>query len=260
MSVAVAATAAAAALGVVGVTLATRQTPDQPQARAGKPPIGASIPSPAAGRIRAALRSWPDGSLEAMEALGREYPRDPVVQYYRGIALFWGGYLGDAEAALRDAKRVGRDTPWEIKADDLLHPDYQVGYPIFQPLQPNALLQKGERLQREGHQRSASRMFDRAARAEPENADAQVAAAVGKFDKDNLNASFSRLGPLTRRFPESQTVRFYLGLLLAWTGQRDAAVDQFRKSVSLEPDTALGRAASAFLARVAPARSDPTQK
>ncbi len=246
----VAATAAAAAVAVVGVTLATRQTPEQPQAQAGKPPLGQSIPTPAEARIRAAFNEWPDGSLETMEALGREYPRDPVVQLYRGIALLWGGYTSDAENVLQKAKRVGRDTVWEVRADDLLHPEYFAGYPVYQPLRPNALLQRGARLQQEGHQHSARRVFDRAARREPSSDEAQVAAAVARFDKDNLNASFSRLGPLTRKFPESQTVRFYLGLLLAWTGQRDASIAQFEKTVALGGGTELGRAGAQFLERV----------
>jgi tetratricopeptide (TPR) repeat protein len=260
VSLIVAAAAAAAATAVVGVTLATRQTPEQPQAQSGKPPLGQSIPSPAEARIRAAFRSWPKGSLETMEELGREYPRDPVVQLYRGIALLWAGYTGDAEDALRKAKSVGRDTPWEVRADDLLHQEYFPGYPVYQPLRPNALLERGARLQQEGHQHSAQRVFDRAARQAPDNDEAQVAAAVARFDKDNLNASFSRLGPLTRRFPESQTVRFYLGLLLAWTAQRDASIAQFEKTVTLGRETQLGQAAADFLVRVQAGGTDPTQK
>ena len=74
-----------------------------------------------------------------------------------------------------------------------------------------------------------------------------MAAAVGRFDEDDLSASFSRLGPLVKRFPQSQTVRYHLGLLLAWTGQRDEAVRQFRLARSLGPRTTLGRQAATFL-------------
>jgi hypothetical protein len=45
-------------------------------------------------------------------------------------------------------------------------------------------------------------------------------------------------------------VRYYLGYLLAWTGQRDAAVAQFRKAVALEPGSLLGRSAEDFLSRI----------
>ena len=121
---------------------------------------------------------------------------------------------------------------------------------MFQPIRPNRLLEEGSRLQAGGHQHSAERLYLRAAQAQPEDAEAQVAAAVGRFDKDNLVPAFSHLGPLTRRFPRSQAVRYYLGLLLAWTGQRDAAVAQFERTAALDRRSALGRNASDFLARL----------
>jgi hypothetical protein len=70
---------------------------------------------------------------------------------------------------------------------------------------------------------------------------------VGLFDMDNLSASFSKLGPLVRQFPKSQSVRYHLGLLLAWTGQRDQAITEFRLARSLGPKTALGKEANTFL-------------
>jgi tetratricopeptide (TPR) repeat protein len=186
-----------------------------------------------------------------MEALGRRYPRDAVVQFHLGIARLYAGYSADAVAALRTAKRVGRDTPYEIRADNLLHPQFfGPGYPVFQPMRPNALLARGVRFQQEGRQHSAERVYARAARLAPDDDEAQVAAAVGLFDMDRLALSFSRLGPLTKRFPRSQSVRFHLGLMLAWTGQRDAAVAQFRRARALGRTTALGREADAFLTRL----------
>jgi hypothetical protein len=62
-----------------------------------------------------------------------------------------------------------------------------------------------------------------------------------------LSASFSRLGPLVKRFPHSQSVRFHLGLLLAWTGQRTQAVKEFDLARSLNPRTRLGKEAATFL-------------
>src|SRR5262249_59597281 len=108
----------------------------------------------AASRIRTAFRDWPHGSLDTMQALGREYPRDPVVQLYVGIALLWSGYASDAVAALEAAKRVGKNTRWEIQADNLLHPQYFSDYPIFVPVGQNSLLARGSLLQRQGHQHS----------------------------------------------------------------------------------------------------------
>jgi predicted Zn-dependent protease len=121
-------------------------------------------------------------------------------------------------------------------------------------------LERGARLQAQGHQHSAERLYLRAARLAPRDDEAQVAAAVGRFDKDDLAASFSKLGPLTRRFPRSQVVRFYLGLLSAWTGQRDEAVTQFEKTVVLGPKTQLGRAAQTFIERVGAGGTGRTKK
>jgi hypothetical protein len=243
--------AAAAAAAVAGITLATRDSPEQPRARKSPPPFVFDGRSQFEAPIKAAFRAWPHGTLERMEELGKKHPRDAVVQFHLGLARLWSGYGAEAGAALRVAKRTGRDTPYEIRADNLLHPQYfGPGYPVFQPTTKNALLRRGAQLQSEGHQHSAERVYARAAREDPSNAEAQVAAAVGRFDMDDLAASFSRLGPLTRRFPRSQSVRFHLALMLAWTGQRAAAVTQFRLARSLGPRTQLGKEANAFLSRL----------
>jgi tetratricopeptide (TPR) repeat protein len=248
---AVAAASAAAATAVVGVTLATRQHPRQPHARPGRPPAAIYLASPAAASIRAAFRSWPDHSLDALERLGRDRPRDPVVQFNLGLARIWAGYDADAVAALRTAKKVGRDTVYEVKADNLLHPQFfSQGYPIFAPTRPDALLDAGVHAQEQFHQHAAERLYARAARLHPDDDEAQVAAAVGLFDMDHLDRAFGRLGPLARRFPRSQSVRYHLGLLLAWTGQRDLAVAQFRRAAALGYRTVLGREARAFLNRL----------
>jgi tetratricopeptide (TPR) repeat protein len=252
IAVLVVALAAAAAAATAGVTLATRQTPDQPQAVEGKPPLVLfpGVSSPATPTLRRAFAAWP-GSLDRIEDLGRARPRDPVVQYNLGVARLYAGYRDEAAQAFRTAKKVGRDTFYEIRADVVLHPQYfQQGYPPFQATGNDPLLRQGSRLQAQGRQHSAERVFARAARLHPGDDEAQVAAAVARFDMDNLSASFSRLGPLTRRFPHSQSVRFHLGLLLAWTGQSKAAVDQFRKAEALGPKTVLGREANALLVRL----------
>ena len=90
-------------------------------------------------------------------------------------------------------------------------------------------------MQRRGKEHSAEKLYARAARLQPGNDEAQVAAAVGRFDEDDLSASFSRLGPLVKRFPHSQSVRYHLGLLLAWTGQREQAIKEFRLAQALNP-------------------------
>src|SRR4029079_13064406 len=108
----------------------------------------------------------------------------------------------------------------------------------------------GVLLQRQGHQHSAERLYARAARLRPGDDEGPGAAAGGRFDESNLSASFSHQGPLVQRFPRSQSVRFHLGLLLAWTGQGSQAVKQLREAKRLGPGTTLGREAAAFLARL----------
>jgi tetratricopeptide (TPR) repeat protein len=247
---AVALAALAAAGAVVGVTLATRQTPEQPHARAGKPPAVVDLPSRSARQIRAAFRSWPGDGLQTLERLGTSHPRDPVVQFNLGLARLWAGYDGDAVTAFRAAKRVGRDTIYQELADNLLHPQYFQGYPPFQPTRPNDLLVAGARAQSEHHQETAERLYGRAAQRAPGDDEAQVAAAIGLYDKDDTARAFGRLGPLTARFPHSQTVRFHLALLLAWQGDRPRALRWFRAAARLGPNTVLGREANAFLTRL----------
>ncbi len=250
---------------VVGLTLDTRTTPTQPTVQPGKPPVPHGLPPPAGAQIEAAFANWPHGSIDEMQRLGVEYSGGPtpaakrtgaIVQYYRGIALWWAGYPADAETALEFAKTLGRNTIIQGRADNFLHPSFfqdpnGPGYPVFAPTEKNALLEQGSRLQAEGHQESAEAVYRRAARADPGDVEAQVAVGVALFDEDNLNPSFAQLGPLTARFPKSQIVRFYLGYLLAWTAQGDKALEQFKQTVALGPKTAIGKAAENFVAQIA---------
>jgi predicted Zn-dependent protease len=86
------------------------------------------------------------------------------------------------------------------------------------------------------------------ARRHPGDAEAQVAAAVARFDKARPAEAFSRLGPLTRRFPEAATVRFHLGLLLLWSGEVQEAQRQLRLARAAEPGSSLAREAERYLA------------
>ncbi len=250
----VAAIAVVAAGAVAGVVLATRQDPAQPTAQCKQRPtalIVPGVPSSHVAAVRAALRRPPTEAAQILESLSQQAPHDPVVQFNFGTALFCAGYLADAEQAYRQAKKAGYDTYYEMRADEILHLQYfqpEDGlYPIFQPQHPDPLLIQGVLLQRRGKQHSAEKLYARAARLHPGNDEAQVAAAVGRFDEDDLSASFSRLGPLVNRFPRSQSVRYHLGLLLAWTGQRDQAIKEFRLARSLNPTSTLGKQSSTFL-------------
>ncbi len=247
----VAAIAVVAALTVAGVVLATRQSPSQPAAQCKQRPralIVPGVPSQHVAAVRSALAHPPKTAARLLEGLSQQYPDDPVVQFNFGTALFCAGYVSDAEQAYRQAKKAGYDTFYEVQADAILHPQFfQQGYPIFEPQHNDPLLIQGALLQRRGRQHSAEKLYARAARLQPGNDETQVAAAVGRFDEDNLSASFSRLGPLVKRFPRSQSVRYHLGLLLAWTGQRNLAIREFRFARALNPVSTLGKQSSAFL-------------
>jgi tetratricopeptide (TPR) repeat protein len=253
----VGAAAVAAAGAVAGVVLATRQDPPQPTTRCrarAQPLIVPGVRTRETAAVEAAFALGGKRAVFALEPVEQRAPKDPVVQFNYGIALFCAGYLNEASQAFRAAKSTGRDTFYEMRADEILHPQYfspQDGlYPVFQPTRRDPLLLRGVLLQRQGHQHSAERAYLRAARLHPDDDEAQVAAAVGRFDEDNLAASFSHLGPLVKRFPHSQSVRYHLGLLLAWTGQKDEATRQFRLARAFGPATTLGRQADVFLRRL----------
>jgi tetratricopeptide (TPR) repeat protein len=250
----VAAIAVAASATVAGVVYATRQTPQQPTAQCKQRPSPLIVPGVASRNlvaVKAAFRQNPKAAAQALEPVAQSSPRDPVVQYNFGVALYCAGFFSDASQAFRAAKSAGRDTYYEMRSDEILHPNFfrptDGLYPIFQPQHSNRLLIDGVLLQRRGKQRSAEKLYQRAARLHPNDAEMQVAAAVGRFDEDNLSASFSRLGPLVKRFPKSQSVRFHLGLLLAWIGQKTRSQMEFERAVALGSNTTLGREASAFL-------------
>jgi tetratricopeptide (TPR) repeat protein len=260
----VAAIVVVAAGTVAGVVLATRQDPAQPAAQCKQRPkalVVPGVPSAHVAAVKGAMAQRPQTAARLLEPLSQQAPNDPVVQFNFGTALFCAGYVSDAEQAFRQAKKAGYDTYYEVQADAILHPQFfQQGYPIFEPQRNDTLLIQGVLLQRRGKQHSAEKLYARAARLQPANDEAQVAAAVGRFDEDNLSASFSRLGPLVKRFPHSQSVRYHLGLLLAWTGQRDQAVKEFRLAQNLGRRTTLGVQSAAFLKGLVGGGSSTTKR
>jgi tetratricopeptide (TPR) repeat protein len=218
------------------------------------------------------LVAWPRGTIDGLQSLSRAHPRSALVQLELGLALLWAGE-GGAEEAWRRAAALQPDTTYAITAGSLLYPRYAPKLPIFVPTaqppaalegktppQQLALLAHGARsgsaqakllygvaLQRLGRPVSARRVFDAAVRQAPNDAEALVAAAVARFDKKNPSAAFSRLGPLTRRFPEVASVRFHLGLLLLWIGSVDQAKTQLRLATTAQPGSTLARAAAQYL-------------
>ncbi len=76
---------------------------------------------------------------------------------------------------------------------------------------------------------------------------------MARFDKAAPAKAFSRLGPLSRRFPQAATVRFHLGLLLLWSGEVEQARRQLRLARTVEPGSPLAREAKRYLDELAAA-------
>jgi tetratricopeptide (TPR) repeat protein len=223
-------------------------------------------------KIGAAFAAWPEGTLDRLEQLAKLYPEVAVVQLHLGLARLWANE-GDAAEAWRAVLDAEPDTPYAVVAGNLLHPNLPRGLPAFIPSfqapaaitklpperQLEALRRAAERggvrekllygigLQRVGRPVSALRAFDEAARSAPENVEARVADAVGRFDKDAPEQAFRRLGPLSARYPNEPSVRFHLGVLLLWTGRIEGAERQFRLASKAKPGSPLAREADRYL-------------
>lgn len=231
-------------------------------------------------KVGAAFAAWPDGTLDRLEQLAKLYPEVAVVQLHLGLARLWANE-GDPVEAWRAALDAEPDTPYAIVAGNLLHPQLPRGLPAFIPSfaaspeitrlpparQLEALRRAADRggvrerllygvgLQRVGRPVSASRVFTQAAGRAPGEIEAQVADAVGRFDKDAPERAFGRLGPLTRTHPNEPSVRFHLGVLLLWTGRIEASKRQFRLASRTQPGSPLAREAERYLETIRRARS-----
>lgn len=218
-------------------------------------------------KLGTAFARWP-GTLDRVEQLGALYPRSALVQLHVGLARFWAG-VGGAQSAWREARDVEPDTPYAVRASDLIHArDFAPGLPIFTPsfdyelegatfAEQLAALERdptlrgrllhGIALQRLGKPISARRAFAAAVELAPADVEALVADAVGRYEKNDPSRAFSRLGPLSRRFPQAATVRFHLGLLLLWQKDLTEARRQLRLAQRLEPGSLIAGEAARFL-------------
>lgn len=228
-------------------------------------------------KLGAAFAAWP-GSLDRVEQLGALYPRSSLVQLHVGLARFWAG-RGGAVEAWREGRDAEPDTPYAVRAGDLLEPDFAPGLPVLvtdaelprelaelPPVeQLDALRARAEggplvarllygvALQNLGRPVSARRVYAAAAEAFPDEPEALVADAVGRYTKRQPSAAFSRLGPLSRRFPRAATVRFHLGLLLLWQKDVEEAKRQLRLARDAEPGSFVARRATLYLNELAEA-------
>jgi Flp pilus assembly protein TadD len=233
-------------------------------------------------RIGSAYVAWKEDGLATVKSLAAAHPASSVALLHLGIADYWAGHNADAVAEWEKAASVGADSPYGVKAEDLLHPTLKIpGLPYlvldFPPpsaigkLPPaeqlaalaraaakpdaRAKLLYGSALWNLERPVSAERQFEAAAKLAPHDPLARTAAAVGAFTKANPVKAFSRLGPLTGVFPRSAAVRFHLGLLLLWSGERRKAVAQLRLAVADAPRSSYAQDARRLLSRLPGTRS-----
>jgi tetratricopeptide (TPR) repeat protein len=228
-------------------------------------------------RVGAALATWPVGSRARLEQLAQANPDSGAVLFHLGLARYWEGDREGAVDVWRTTRTRDPNSAYGIRATDLLFRRFPPGLPSFIPsfradrsvtrLPPAAQLAALERnargrdvrakllyglaLQRLERPISARRQYSAAALLAPRNVEALVADAVGRFDKAHPERAFSKLGPLTRRFPRAATVRFHLGVLLLWLGELEEARQQLN-AVARDPRTrsVLAREANRLLTRL----------
>lgn len=227
--------------------------------------------------VGAAVAAWPDGTVGRLRELEAAHPESALVHLHLGLALYATGDQDAARVEWQKAAEAEPDSQSAVRAGDLLHPDMAPGLPSFfttvQP--PKGLAGKsaqeqldaleraarqggdaddwilyGTALQRVGKPLSARAAFDRALELAPDRLDARVAVAVGRFDKDDPSAAFSRLGPLARDHPDSALVRFHLGVLLLWIRDVEDARTQLERAAATMPESLYSREAKSLLSRL----------
>jgi Flp pilus assembly protein TadD len=233
-------------------------------------------------QIGSAFAAWTKNGLATVQSLAAAHPASSVALLHLGIADYWAGHNADAVAEWEKTARVGADSAYGVKAEDLLHPTLKIpGLPYvvldFKPSQAigklppekqlaalahaaakpdaRAKLLYGSALWNLEHPVSAERQFEAAAKLAPHDPLARTAAAVGAFSKANPVKAFSRLGPLTGVFPRSAAVRFHLGLLLLWSGEQRKAVAQLRLAAADAPGSSYAQDARGLLSRLPGTRS-----
>jgi len=233
-------------------------------------------------QLGSAFADWNGNGLASVQRIAAAHPASSVALLHLGIADYWAGQNADAVAAWEKAARIGADSPYGVKAEDLLHPALKIpGLPYLvldfgappaigklpaakqlaalarAAAKPDARakLLYGSALWGLERPLSAEQQFAAAAKLAPHDPVARTAAAVGAFTKANPVKAFSRLGPLTGVFPRAAVVRFHLGLLLLWSGERQKAIDQLRLAAAEEPGSSYAEDARRLLSRLPGTRS-----
>lgn len=230
-------------------------------------------------RVAQIIAQWStDAGLRGLQTLALEHPDSGLAQLHLGLGLIWVGRSGEAEKAWQLAVERDPDSPYAIRASDLLHVDTPRGLPVFVPSFPQRadfagltprqqldLLRRraeeggwqdrisyGIALERLSRRVSAERQMALAAAAAPDEPEALTAAAFARFSKESPSRAFSQLGPLTERFPRSATIRYHLGVLLLWLGEIEDSRKQLRFAVADgKPGSPVVVAAEGLLAELA---------
>jgi len=224
-------------------------------------------------QIGSAFAAWKQTGLAPLQSLAAAHPASSLALLHLGIADYWAGQNADAVAEWEKTAKVGADSPYGVKAEDLLHPGLKIpGLPYvvldfgtpaaigkLPPAQQlaaaRAKLLYGTALWGLQRPLSAEKQFAAAAKLAPHDPLARTAAAVGRFTKANPVKAFGRLGPLTGVFPHSAVIRFHLGLLLLWSGERQKAIEQLRLAAAYGRHSPYGEDARRLLARLPGTRS-----
>jgi tetratricopeptide (TPR) repeat protein len=206
----------------------------------------------------------PDATISRLELLAAS---SPFARYELGVVQLWAGRLPQATSALKAVRDAAPESFYGVKADDLLHPTMQAGYPLFVPADtppegateaslkaaadaaPNdakAQLQYGSALQSAGRRTEALAAYGQALKADPTSIEAQVALALAAFKKDDPAKAFGTVGPLVRDHKNDPSPRFHLAMMLLWIGQPEKAQAEFRQVASEAPGTRLARLAEFF--------------
>jgi tetratricopeptide (TPR) repeat protein len=206
-----------------------------------------------------------DTAIGVLRALTANDDRAPVPALHLGLALLWAGQRAEATAQLEQTRLINPDGLYGRTADDVLHPSYRNGYPLWLSSQPvrgelahlrakalaaprslPAQLDYAYGLQY-GSRTRARVVAERALALDASNLDAQVAVIVLGFDKDAPAQAVGRLAQLMQSRPGAPSPRFHFGELLAWIGQEAKAKQEYRKASQLDPKGLIGRFARSVL-------------
>ena len=239
--------------------------------------ILAEDPDSVEAAVGAAIASWPEGTVDRLEALAAEQPVERRrAAPPRPRALWRAATRRTPRPQWRAAERVEPDSPAALRAEDLLHPQ------LPRAARPSSLPSQLPRSSRGSRRRSSSpcstpareerghgrapglRHRPPACRACRSPHAGLRAGARGRPDSLAGKGGRRRSGASTRttrrrRSPasgrcadadENGVVRYHLGLALSWIGQVEEAIRQLELARDADPGGFYGREAGRLLDRL----------